>query len=47
MVDQAVMSGENLPLVGKSLEYRKHETTARLAHVVDTHFIGTVVYVLQ
>ena len=29
---QAVMSGENLPLVGKLLGHRRHETTASYAH---------------
>ena len=29
----AVMSGENLPLIGKLLGYRRHRTTARYAHL--------------
>ena len=34
---QAVMSGENLPLVGKLLGHRRHRTTAGYAHVADNH----------
>ena len=36
---QAVMSGENLPLVGKLLGHRRHRTTAGYAHVADRHLI--------
>ena len=35
----AVMSGENLPLVGKLLGHRRHETTARYAHLADGHLV--------
>ena len=37
---QAVMSGENLPLVGKLLGHRRHRTTANYAHVADAHLIA-------
>ncbi len=36
---QAVMSGENLPLVGKLLGHRRHRTTAGYAHLDDKHLI--------
>ena len=36
---QAVMSGENLPLVGKLLGHRRHETTAGYAHLADAHLV--------
>ena len=36
---QAVMSGEDLPLVGKLLGHRRHETTAAYAHLADGHLI--------
>ena len=36
---QAVMSGENLPLVGRLLGHRRHETTAGYAHVADGHLV--------
>ena len=36
---QAVMSGENLPLVGKLLGHRRHETTASYAHLADGHLV--------
>ena len=36
---QAVMSGENLPLVGKLLGHRQHRTTAGYAHVADGHLV--------
>ena len=36
---QAVMSGENLPLVGKLLGHRRHETTAGYAHLADGHLV--------
>ena len=35
----AVMSGENLPLVGKLLGHRRHETTAGYAHLADAHLV--------
>ena len=38
---QAVMSGENLPLVGKLLGHRRHRTTAGYAHPADGHLIET------
>ena len=34
---QAVMAGENLPLVGKLLGHRRHRTTAGYAHLADRH----------
>ena len=36
---QAVMSGENLPLVGKPLGHCRHRTTAGYAHVADGHLV--------
>ena len=39
---QAVMSGEDLPLVGKLLGHRRHETTAAYAHLADGHLIEAV-----
>ena len=36
---QAVMSGENLPLVGKLLGHR-HRTTADYAHLADGHLVA-------
>ena len=36
---QAVMSGENLPLVGKLLGHRRHSTTAGYAHLADGHLV--------
>ena len=35
----AVMSGENLPLVGRLLGHRRHRTTAGYAHVADGHLV--------
>ena len=35
----AVMSGENLPLVGKLLGHRRQETTAGYAHLADAHLV--------
>ena len=35
----AVMSGENLPLVGKLLGHRRHSTTAGYAHLADGHLV--------
>ncbi len=37
----AVMSGENLPLVGRLLGHRRHETTAEYAHLADGHLVKT------
>ncbi len=37
----AVMSGENLPLVGKLLGHRRHETTAGYAHLENAHLVET------
>ena len=39
MASHAVMSGENLPLVGKLLGHRRHRTTARYAHLADGHLV--------
>ena len=36
---QAVMAGENLPLVGRILGHRRHRTTAGYAHVADAHLV--------
>ena len=36
---QAVMAGENLPLVGRLLGHRRHETTAGYAHLADSHLV--------
>ena len=35
----AVMSGENLPLVGRLLGHKRHETTAGYAHLADAHVV--------
>ena len=35
----AVMSGENLPLVGQLLGHRRHRTTAGYAHIADQHLV--------
>ena len=37
----AVMSGENLPLVGKLVGHRRHSTTASYAHLADIHLVET------
>ena len=37
---QAVMAGENLPLVGKLLGHRRHRTTAGYAHLADRHLVA-------
>ena len=37
----AIMSGENLPLVGRLLGHRRHETTAGYAHLADGHLVKT------
>ena len=39
VASQAVMSVENLPLVGVMLGHRKHDTTARYTHVADGHLV--------
>ena len=36
---QAVMAGENLPLVGRLLGHRRHRTTAGYAHLADRHLV--------
>ncbi len=36
---QAVMSGENLPLVGRLLGHRRRRTTAGYAHLDDAHLV--------
>ena len=36
---QAIMAGENLPLVGKLLGHKRHRTTADYAHLADTHLV--------
>ena len=36
---QAVMAGENVPLVGKLLGHRRHRTTAGYAHLADAHLV--------
>ena len=36
---QAVMAGENLPLVGKLLGHKRHRTTAGYAHLADGHLV--------
>ena len=41
VASQAVMSGENLPLVGKLLGHRRHRTTANYAHLADKHLVET------
>lgn len=38
----AVTSVENLPLVGKLLGYRRHQTTAGYAHLADRHLVKAV-----
>lgn len=40
LASQAVMSGENLPLVGQLLGHRRHATTARYAHLADDHVLA-------
>ena len=39
VASQAVMAGENLPLVGKLLGHRRHRTTAGYAHLADAHLV--------
>ena len=38
----AVMSGENLPVVGQLLGHQRHRTTAGYAHIADKHLIEAV-----
>ena len=39
VASHAVMSGENLPLVGQLLGHRRHRWTAGYAHVADRHLV--------
>ena len=39
VASQAVMAGENLPLVGRLLGHRRHRTTAGYAHLADGHLV--------
>ena len=39
VASHAVMSGENLPLVGRLLGHRRHATTAGYAHLADHHLV--------
>ena len=39
MASHAVMSGENLPLVGRLLGHRRRATTAGYAHLADDHLV--------
>ena len=39
VASQAVMSGENLPLVGRLLGHRRHRTTAGYAHLADGYLV--------
>lgn len=39
IASHAVMSGENLPLVGKLLSHRRHRTTAGYANLADDHLV--------
>ena len=39
VASHAVMSGENLPLVGKLLGHRRHRTTAGYSHLADGHLV--------
>ena len=39
MASHAVMSGENLSLVGRLLGHRRHRTTAGYAHLADSHLV--------
>ena len=42
LASQAVMSGENLPLVGQLLGHQRHRTTAGYAHLSDGHLVEAV-----
>ena len=44
---QAVMAGENLPLVGKLLGHRRHRTTAGYAHLADAHLVEAAKHICQ
>ena len=33
------MAGENLPLIGKLLGHRRHQSTAGYAHLADGHLV--------
>ena len=44
---QAVMAGENLPLVGKLLGHRRHRTTAGYAHLADAHLVEAAEHIGQ
>ena len=39
------MSGENLPLVGRLLGYRRHRTMAGYAHFADGHLVEATEYI--
>ena len=41
VASQAVMSGENLPLLGRLLGHKRHRTTAGYAHLADGHLVET------
>ena len=41
----AIMSGENLPLVGRLLGHRRHRTTAGYAHLADAHLVEAAEHV--
>ena len=41
-VSHAIMSGENLPLVGRLLGHRRHRTMAGYAHLADAHLVEAV-----
>ena len=45
VASHAVISGENLPLVGKLLEHRRHATTAGYAHLADEHLAAAAALV--
>ena len=45
VTSHAVMSGENLPLVGKMLGHRRHATTAGYAHLADEHLVEAAEHV--
>ena len=40
VASQTVMSGDNLPQVGRLLGHRRHRTTAGCAHLADGHLVG-------
>ena len=45
VASHAVMSGENLPLIGKMLGHRRHATTAGYAHLADDHLVTAAEHV--